>query len=164
MNIPIDDQYYVGDMPYLLGVIKNGQFNYTYYLLALNRDSLKLYFVDNQQVTPVELPEGAPVDVPTALGEELTGGSLNYRTLGSLSGSNKEGVAYHGVSAKDEEVAIDWKTIIKQWISSYVRTLTIQKTTPCTCLLCQKIRQCSKNMPKYHSSVVRLPSVLLRPL
>lgn len=109
MNIPIDDQYYVGDMPYLLGVIKNGQFNYTYYLLALNRDSLKLYFVDNQQVTPVELPEGAPVDVPTALGEELTGGSLNYRTLGSLSGSNKEGVAYHGVSAKDEEVAIDWK-------------------------------------------------------
>ncbi len=108
LNIPIDDQYYVGDTPYLLAVIKNAQFNYTYYLLGLNRDSIKLYFVDNQQLTTVELPEGAPIDVPTALGEELTGGNLNYSSQGSQAGS-KEGVAYHGVSAKDEEVAIDWK-------------------------------------------------------
>lgn len=107
LSIAIDDQYYVGDTPYLLAIIKNAQFNYSYYLLGLNRDSMKLYFVNNKQIKEVELPEGAPIDVKTALGEELTGGNLNYSTQGSSAGS-KEGVAYHGVSAKDEEVEIDW--------------------------------------------------------
>lgn len=107
LSISVDDQYYVGNLPYILALIKNAQFNYTYYLLGLNRDSIKLYFVDNKIVKEVELPEGAPVDVPTALGDELTGGSLNYSSQGSRNGS-KEGVAYHGVNAKDEEVEIDW--------------------------------------------------------
>lgn len=107
LNIAVDDQYYVGNLPYLLALIKNGQFNYTYYLLALNRDSMKLYFVDNKEITEVMLPEDAPIDVKTALGDELTGGSLNYSSQGSQTGS-KEGVAYHGVNAKDEEVEIDW--------------------------------------------------------
>lgn len=119
LSIRIDDQYYVGDTPYLLALIKNAQFNYTYYLLGLNRDSLKLYLVDNQLVTEVVLPEGAPVDVPTALGDELTGGNYTYTSQGSNSGS-KEGVAYHGVSAKDEEVEIDWVNYY-QAVDAYFR-------------------------------------------
>lgn len=107
LSIEVDDQYYVSDYPYLLAIVKNAQFNYSYYLLALNRDSMKIYAVSNKTVKEVALPEGAPIDVPTALGEELTGGNLNYSSQGSRPGS-KEGVAYHGVNAKDEEVEIDW--------------------------------------------------------
>ena len=59
LSIPVDDQYYVGDTPYLLAIIKNAQFNYAFYLLALNRDSMKVYRVENKQVTEVALPEDA---------------------------------------------------------------------------------------------------------
>ena len=102
LGIPVDDQYYVSDLPYLLAIIKNGHFNYSYYLLGLNRDSMKLYEVTNKQVKEVALPEDAPRDVVTALGSELTGGGLNYASNGS------EGTTFHGVNPKDEEVEIDW--------------------------------------------------------
>ena len=105
--MPVDDQYYVDTIPYLLGLVKDKQFNYHYYLLALNRDSMKLYKVDHTTVTPVELPKDAPTDVVTALGDELTGGNLNFSTQGSSNGS-KEGVAYHSINTKDKEVEIDW--------------------------------------------------------
>ncbi|GCF92918.1 hypothetical protein NRIC_08090 [Enterococcus florum] len=104
LNIEVDNQYYVSDLPYLLAIIKNAQYNYSYYLMGLNRDSMKLYVVKNRAVQEVALPEGAPKDVVTALGDELTGGNLNY----SSQGSSQEGIAYHGVNAKDEEVEIDW--------------------------------------------------------
>ena len=55
LDVPVDDQYYVDTIPYLLGLVKDKQFNYHYYLLALNRDSMKLYKVDHTTVTPVEL-------------------------------------------------------------------------------------------------------------
>ncbi|MTD42166.1 hypothetical protein GIX45_26775 [Erwinia sp. CPCC 100877] len=110
LEVPVDDQYYVDDRPYLLGIIKNNQFNYHYYLLALNRDSMQLYLVENNKVQLVALPKDAPTDVITALGDELTGGNLNYSTQGGsgFNGGSKEGVAYHGVNTKDEEVKIDW--------------------------------------------------------
>ncbi|MBL1226169.1 baeRF6 domain-containing protein [Enterococcus sp. BWR-S5] len=110
LNVPVDDQYYVGKKPYLLGIIKDQQFTYDYYLLALNRDSMSLYLVNGQQVSAVELPEDAPTDLVGTLGDELTGGNLNYSTkAGSgYNGSGKEGVAYHGINPKDEEVEIDW--------------------------------------------------------
>ncbi|MGC6768615.1 baeRF6 domain-containing protein [Enterococcus sp. LJL128] len=110
LNVPVDNQYYVGKKPYLLGIIKDNQFTYNYYLLALNRDSMSLYLVNNQIVTPVELPEDAPTDLVGTLGDELTGGNLNYSTKAGTgyNGSGKEGVAYHGINPKDEEVEIDW--------------------------------------------------------
>lgn len=106
LSIRVDDQYYVGDTPYLLAIIKNAQFNYDYYLLGLNRDSLKLYVMYNKKVSEVPLPDDAPTDIKIALGEEITGGNLNFRAQGSNGG--RYSVAYHGVSAKDEEVEIDW--------------------------------------------------------
>ncbi|MDT2612731.1 baeRF6 domain-containing protein [Enterococcus dongliensis] len=102
LSITVDDQYYVSDLPYLLAIIKNTQFNYPYYLMALNRDSMKLYFVRNKEVTTIELPEDAPKDMVTALGDELTGGNLNVSARGGETGS------FHGVNTKDEEVEIDW--------------------------------------------------------
>lgn len=122
LNVPVDDQYYVGKKPYLLGIIKDQQFTYDYYLLALNRDSMSLYLVEGPNVTAVALPEDAPTDLVSALGDELTGGNLNY-TTGSGSGYNgsgKEGVTYHGVSTKDEEVEIDWVNYY-QAIDTYLK-------------------------------------------
>ncbi|MBP2099547.1 baeRF6 domain-containing protein [Enterococcus rivorum] len=109
-RVEIDDQYYVGNRPYLLGIIKNNQFSYHYYLLALNRDSMKLYHAFNDEVSEIELPKTAPTTIINALGDELTGGDINYSIQGGtgFNGSTKEGIAYHGVNAKDEEVKIDW--------------------------------------------------------
>lgn len=122
LDVPVDTQYYVDDRPYLLGIIKNNQFNYRYYLIALNRDSMKLYLVENNQVKVVDLPADAPTDLVGALGDELTGGSMNYSIQGGTgyNGSSKEGVAYHGVNTKDEEVKIDW-TNYYQAIDNYLK-------------------------------------------
>ncbi|MBM7708341.1 hypothetical protein [Enterococcus lemanii] len=103
LNIEVDDQYYVGDTPYLLAIIKNAQYNYDYYLLALNRDSMSLYKMENNRLNTVELPEEAPTTLKKALGEEITGGGANFRSSGNASGSGQ-----HGTSDKEEEVAIDW--------------------------------------------------------
>ena len=50
LSIPVDDQYYVSDLPYLLAIIKNGKFNYNNYLLGLNLDSIKLFEVSKKHV------------------------------------------------------------------------------------------------------------------
>ncbi|MGM0217848.1 baeRF6 domain-containing protein [Enterococcus sp. AZ126] len=122
LHVPVDNQYYVDDRPYLLGIIKNNQFNYRYYLMALNRDSMALYLVENNQVKSVDLPADAPTDLVGTLGDELTGGSMNYSIQGGAgyNGSSKEGVAYHGVNTKDEEVKIDW-TNYYQAIDNYLK-------------------------------------------
>ena len=116
LSIAVDDQYYVSDLPYLLAIIKNAQFNYAYYLMALNRDSMKLYFVRNKEVELIELPEDAPKDIVTALGDELTGGNLSVSTRGGEAGS------IHGVSTKDEEVEIDWVNIY-QAVDNFLKEL-----------------------------------------
>lgn len=115
LSIAVDDQYYVGDTPYLLAVLKNAQYNYHYYLLALNRTSIKLYQMDNKELTEMTLPDDAPTDIKKALGEELTGGSINFRSAG-----NSDAAAYHGVNAKDEEVEIDWVNYY-QAVDNYLR-------------------------------------------
>ncbi|MBO0451035.1 hypothetical protein [Candidatus Enterococcus murrayae] len=116
LNISVDDQYYVSELPYLLAIIKNAQFNYAYYLMTLNRDSMKLYFVRNKEVKMVELPDDAPMDIVTALGDELTGGDLNVSARGGEVGS------YHGVNAKDEEVEIDWVNYY-QAVDNFIKEL-----------------------------------------
>lgn len=98
LSITVDDQYYVGGTPYLLAIIKNAQFNYRYYLMALNRSSMSLYFMSNKKLSKVELPSDAPTDLETALGSELTGGGTDFRA----------GLGYHSGNPKDEEVEIDW--------------------------------------------------------
>lgn len=102
LSIEVDDQYYVGDTPYILAIIKNAQFNYPYYLLTLNRDSVALYKMENKKLSKIDLPEDAPVTMEIALGNELTGGGANFR-----SSSNAGGNASHGTSAKDEEIEVD---------------------------------------------------------
>lgn len=83
---------------------------------------MALYHVINNQVKKVDLPSDAPTDMIETLGDELTGGNLNYSTKAGTgyNGSSKEGVAYHGVNTKDEEVKIDW-TNYYQAIDEYFR-------------------------------------------
>lgn len=110
LNIRVDEQYYVSDKPYLLAIIKNEQFNYNYFLLALNRDSFSLYLVENHKATPVKLSAEAPTTVDIALGDELTSSSKNYSIQGGTgyNSGSKEGMSYHSVNPKDEEVQVDW--------------------------------------------------------
>ncbi|EPH95063.1 hypothetical protein D920_02705 [Enterococcus faecalis 13-SD-W-01] len=119
LSIAVDDQYYVSDLPYLLAIIKNEHFNYSYFVLGLNRDSIKMFAVKDKQVSEVQLPEDAPTDLVKALGDELTGGGLNYSSQGGSSRS-KEGMTFHGVNTKDEEVEIDW-TNYYQAIDTYLK-------------------------------------------
>lgn len=123
LSIRVDDQYYVGDRAYLLAIIKNAQFNYNYHLLALNRDSMTLYNVENRIAKKTELPDGAPIDLVTALGDELTGGG------GSNYGSSAEGGTFHGVSTKDEEVEIDWVNYY-QAVDNFLKDFLATDKTP----------------------------------
>lgn len=115
LSIAVDDQYYVGDRAYLLAIIKNAQFNYNYYVLALNKDSMKLYYSNNKVLTEVEMGKDAPTDLVTALGDELTGGSAKYS-------ASVDGGTFHGVSTKDEEVEIDWVNYY-QAVDNYLKEL-----------------------------------------
>lgn len=130
LDIPVDDQYYVSDLPYLLALIKNTQFNYHYYLLALTRDAMKLYEVSHQSLELMQLTDDAPTDMLTTLGDELSGGYLNYTSQGAGSrNGSKEGVAYHGVSTKDAEEQIDWQNYY-QAIDNYLKNFLPHKDLP----------------------------------
>jgi len=96
LSIRVDDQYYVGDEPYLLAIIKNSQFNYDYFLLALNRDSFSLYENRNHNLVPINLPASAPTTLEKALGEELD-------KKASLTHSSGEGNTFHSTVDKGEE-------------------------------------------------------------
>ena len=131
LAIRVDNQYYVADKPYLLAIIKNTQFNYDYFLLALNRDSFKLYRVSNRKLSAITLPEDAPDTLEKALGDELTGGNLNYSVKGGsgYNGGGKEGVSYHGINTKDEEVEIDW-TNYYQAVDAFLKELDNPENLP----------------------------------
>lgn len=100
LSIRVDDQYYVGDEPYLLAIIKNSQFNYDYFLLALNRDSFSLYENRNHNLVSIDLPAFAPTTLEKALGEELD-------KKASLTHSSGEGNTFHSTVDKGEEEEID---------------------------------------------------------
>lgn len=102
LSIRVDDQYYVGDEPYLLAIIKNSQFNYDYFLLALNRDSFSLYESKNHTLAPIALPATAPITLKQALGDEID-------KKASLSHSSSEGNTFHSTVDKNEEEEIDHK-------------------------------------------------------
>ncbi|MGX7351067.1 hypothetical protein RU97_GL000219 [Enterococcus canis] len=131
LAIRVDNQYYVADKPYLLAIIKNTQFNYDYFLLALNRDSFKLYRVSNRKLSAITLPEDAPDTLEKALGDELTGGNLNYSVKGGsgYNGGGKEGISYHGINTKDEEVEIDW-TNYYQAVDAFLKELDNPENLP----------------------------------
>lgn len=124
LSIEVDNQYYVSDLPYLLAIIKNAQFNYSYLLLALNRDSMKLYWARNKKVEEVTLPDNAPTTLELALGDELTNSSLN-----TSGGGSADGVSIHGVNPKDEEVEIDWVNYY-QAVDNFLRTLANSENLP----------------------------------
>ncbi|MBV7389296.1 MULTISPECIES: baeRF6 domain-containing protein [Enterococcus] len=125
LSIEVDDQYYVADLPYLLAIIKNAQFNYNYLLLALNRDSMKLYQMKNKQLSEVTLPEEAPTDATKALGDELADKSrVNTSGAGSA-----DGLSFHGMSPKDEEVEVDWLNYY-QAVDNFLRGLANPEQLP----------------------------------
>lgn len=161
LDISVDYQYYVSDLPYLLALIKNLQFNYSYYLLGLNRDSMELFQVTHQRLEPVMLPEDAPTTMKIALGEELTGGHLNYTSQGGGGKGSKEGLAYHGVSTKDAEEEIDLKNYF-QAVDNFLKEFLPDKKQPLYVLALPENQAIFKKYAKleqYHEN----PSIPLAP-
>ncbi len=77
-------------------------------------------------------------------GEEITGGgNFNYSAQGGPN-SGGEGVAYHGFSAKDEEVEIDHVNYYQAVDAFFKNDFSNEEHLPMYLLLYQKIKRCLK--------------------
>lgn len=113
---------------------------------------MKVYHVENKQVTEVALPEDAPVDIETALGEEISGrGDFNYSAQGAPNSSG-EGVAYHGFSAKDEEVEIDHVNYYQAVDNYFKNEFPNEENLPLYLLHSLKIKHYLRRLQKQVSS------------
>lgn len=148
LSIRVDDQYYVGETPYVLAVIKNAQFNYPFYLLALNRDSMQVYQVENNQVREVELPEEAPTTIEKALGEEVTGGgNFNYSAQGGPN-SGEKALLITALVPKMKKSRSITSTTTKQLMHFSRMIFQMKSIYQCICLHYQKIKRCLKKWQK----------------
>ncbi|PIO83146.1 hypothetical protein BSQ39_05925 [Loigolactobacillus backii] len=103
LNAAVTQRVSVSRFPDLMPIINNSQRQFDYTLLCLNQDSFRLFKYQGQRFNEIILPEDAPTTLKRALGDEIKGGDLNFRTNGDGAGS----VSYHGHNAKDEETEID---------------------------------------------------------
>lgn len=106
LGVRVADQWSVDTRPDVLRMIQNEQFLPNYYLMTLNRDSMQLYFVDNNTLLPIDLGEDAPIDVTTALGDQYSETPSQFYSQGA-------GSTHHGVNTKDDGVEIDWENYYK---------------------------------------------------
>lgn len=93
----------VGNYPDLRPLLAVQQREFTFDLLCLSQDQWQLYHYQGQRLTPVELATDAPTTLQKALGTELRGGDLNFKTHGSQAGQ----VSYHSHQSKSEAQDID---------------------------------------------------------
>lgn len=148
LSIRVDDQYYVGETPYVLAVIKNAQFNYPFYLLALNRDSMQVYQVENNQVREVELPEEAPTTIEKALGKKsLAAATLITVPKVALTQEEKASLITALVPKMKKSRSIT-STTTKQLMHFLRMIFQTKSIYQCIFLLYQKIKRCLKKWQK----------------
>lgn len=105
MGIEVKAHSYVDDIPYLTYLMHDLQLLTHFYVLALNRDSFKVFEYSNRKLNPIELPEDAPVTLALALGDDLDQSGYAHGTGRVIGGSNR---GYHGgVGATRDERAVD---------------------------------------------------------
>lgn len=100
----------VGNYPDLRPMLAAQQREFTFDLLCLSQDQWQLYHYQGQQLSPVQMATDAPTTLQKALGTELRGGDLNFKTHGSQSGQ----VSYHSHQSKSEAQAIDHERYYQQ--------------------------------------------------
>lgn len=109
LAIPVINRVRIGQKPYVLPLISNYQYTRDYNLLVLNRESIRVFEGHGERIEelPISEIEDAPIDLETALGTEKEGGSLNFGTYSSNSGTRGSSQFFHGHSETSEEKDID---------------------------------------------------------
>lgn len=96
----------VGFLPNFKPLIESFAFTSNFHVLVLSREEMSLFRANRYGVEPVKFEdEDAPVDLKTALGDELDGGELNHGTYGSRGGSQPQ--TFHGHNDTSSEKDID---------------------------------------------------------
>lgn len=103
LSVPVSEGVTLSEDPYVLPLIANFQYVSYYHLLCLSHDHFKLFNGRGSELQEIDLPEDAPDDHDKALGEELTGGSLN---VSDYNGTGAHGM-FHGHNEKSNEQQID---------------------------------------------------------
>lgn len=148
LSIRVDDQYYVGETPYVLAVIKNAQFNYPFYLLALNRDSMQVYQVENNQVREVELPEEAPTTIEKALGKKSLVVVTLITVLKVALTQGEKALLITALVPKMKKSRSITSTTTKQLMHFSRMIFQMKSIYQCICLHYQKIKRCLKKWQK----------------
>lgn len=110
LAIPVEEKVVISELPYLLPLVENFQYDQDYYLLLLTRESARLFEGHGSNLKELDMTEKsdeAPVDLKTALGTELEGGQLNYGTYKSIGGSGGSSQFFHGHNETTQEKDID---------------------------------------------------------
>ncbi|MGX7060205.1 hypothetical protein [Vagococcus humatus] len=108
----------VDRLPYILPMVEHEQLFSHYHVLCLNQQSIRFFDVNHQEIEEEILPEDAPRTLQEALGNQLTGGELNFSSRGSGAGS----VIFHGSTSKNEEMDKDLKNyfqLVDRYITEY---------------------------------------------
>ena len=110
LAIPVKERVQISELPYVLPLISNYQYSRNYHLLVLNRESIRLFEGQGENLEEIVLDdiEDAPVDLETALGTEKEGGELNFGTFSSNRGCGLvTNQFFHGHSETSDEKDID---------------------------------------------------------
>lgn len=107
--VTVNDGVYISELPYILPLAVNTQYTLDYNLLVLNRDSIRLYEGHGGTIYELDLDEyeDAPIDLETALGSEVDGGSLNFGTYNASYSQSGSSQFFHGHNEVSNEKDID---------------------------------------------------------
>lgn len=113
LDLPVHKTAMVTARPQILPLVAELQLRHDFDLLALQRDQIRLYHHDHDELVPVDLPAEAPQTLKQTLGTELRGGSLNSVSQGAGN------VSYHGHNDKSAEEDNDTRRFF-QAVDTYV--------------------------------------------
>lgn len=105
LGIEVKAHAYVADIPYLSYLIHDLQLLTHFYVLALNRDSFKLFEYSNRKLNPIELDEEAPTTLAKALGQDLDQSGYAHGSGSVFAGSNRG--YFGGIGTKRDEKEVD---------------------------------------------------------
>lgn len=110
LGIDVNDRVFVGNLPYILPLAENNQYTIDYNLLAITRDSMRVFEGHGDSIFELDFSEyeDAPIDSETVLGTDKDGGALNFGTYsGGASRQAGSNQFFHGHNEVSEEKDID---------------------------------------------------------
>ncbi|NLW15961.1 MAG: hypothetical protein GX038_06880 [Erysipelothrix sp.] len=105
LGINVEAHAYVDSIPYIIPLMHDLQLLTHFYVLALNRDSFRIYEYSNNKLAEIELPEDAPTTLEIAIGQEKEGAGFAHGATRMFVGVNRG--YYGGVGSTRDERAVD---------------------------------------------------------